>query len=465
MGKKKALAKNIGILTLSQLATKFISFFLIPLYTSILTTADYGTFDLVNSTVAILVPVFTLNISEAAVRFAIDDTVDKKTVLYIGVKYILISNLIMIAGTAALQFIPLIGRYGVYVCLIFFVQSGSSLLISFARGLDQFKEISIASVAASAIVIVSNILFLVVLDYGLDGYFIANILGPLFQIVYLFCRIKVWKYVGKQTANTCEKEMLAYSRPLIANSVGWWVNNVSDRYIVTLFCGLGVNGIYSVASKIPSIMNLLVGIFNQAWTLSSAREFDAEDNDGFFSELYNFYNAAMILSCAVLIALNKILSGFLYSNEFYGAWQYVPFLLIASALGGISGYMGGIFSAVKDSKVIAKTTLAGASVNLVLNIIFVPIWGAIGAAVATLISYWLTYAVRLHKLQEYIHMDLHIVRDNLSYVLLTIQGVWWFLGDAYLLQLLMSALQLFFYRREVAKILSLVRKIWNRRFQ
>lgn len=76
--------------------------------------------------------------------------------------------------------------------------------------------------------------------------------------------------------------MMDYSRPLIANSIAWWINNASDRYIVIFFCGLAENGIYSVASKIPSILNIFQSIFNQAWTLSAVKDFDSEDKHGFF---------------------------------------------------------------------------------------------------------------------------------------------------------------------------------------
>lgn len=458
MGKKKMLAKNIGILTMSQFATKFLSFFLIPLYTSILTTADYGVFDLLNNTVAILVPILTLNISEAVVRFVIDEGTDKESIFCVGAKYIVISNVVVVIGVVLLQFVPVINRYGIYISLTFFVQSMATFLACFARGLNRFKDISIASVLTTAVVIGSNILFLVVLQYGLDGYFIANILGPLFQIVFLCLRIKVWKYIGKKEEDVYEREMISYSKPMIANSIGWWINSASDRYVVTLFCGIAENGIYSVASKIPSIINLMVGIFNQAWTLSSAKEFDDKDQDGFFSELYNLYNGFMVISCAVLIGFNKLLSGFLYSKDFYVAWRYVPFLLIASALGAISGYMGGIFSAAKDSKTIGETTMVGAFSNLAMNVVFVPCWGALGAAVATLISYWITYLVRLKKLRTYIQMKMYIVRDNISYIILTIQGGWWLFNESYAAQVVFTLLQFVLYRKEIVKAMEMVGK-------
>lgn len=73
MGRYKYLLKNIGLLTISNFATKFLSFFLVPLYTNILTTTEYGTYDIFNTTIGVLLPILTLNIQEAVMRFSIDN--------------------------------------------------------------------------------------------------------------------------------------------------------------------------------------------------------------------------------------------------------------------------------------------------------------------------------------------------------------------------------------------------------
>lgn len=98
MNRYKFLFKNIGLLTLSSFATKFISFFLIPLYTNILTTTEYGIYDLFNATIGVLLPILTLNIQDAVFRFSMGDEYDNKAIVTIASKLMLISNAIIIAG-------------------------------------------------------------------------------------------------------------------------------------------------------------------------------------------------------------------------------------------------------------------------------------------------------------------------------------------------------------------------------
>lgn len=86
MNKYKYLFKNIGLLTLSNFATKLLSFFLVPLYTSVLTMGQYGTYDLFNTTIGVLIPILTLNILDAILRFGMDKAYDKDAIVTLGTK-------------------------------------------------------------------------------------------------------------------------------------------------------------------------------------------------------------------------------------------------------------------------------------------------------------------------------------------------------------------------------------------
>ena len=68
--------------------------------------------------------------------------------------------------------------------------------------------------------------------------------------VYLCFRLKILKYIHlRKVSSVLSEDMKNYSKPLILNSISWWINSASDRYVVTWLCGVAVNGIYSVAYK------------------------------------------------------------------------------------------------------------------------------------------------------------------------------------------------------------------------
>lgn len=427
MNQYKYLIKNVGLLTLSSFATKLLSFFLVPLYTNVLTTTEYGTYDLFNATIGVLIPILTLNIQQSVVRFLLGDNYNKKAVATVATRYLFVANMFVLIGLSVNGLFGIsetIKQYALYFFLMFFAQSLSEIVVAYIRGTDQIAALSISSVMASIITLSSNIIFLVVFKWGLCGYFAANILGPLVQCGFLIIKTKLFKEINIRESFLNEKnEMLEYSKPMIANSIAWWVNNTSDRYIVIFFCGLAENGIYSVASKIPSILNVFQTVFNQAWTLSAVRDFDPEDKNGFFTTTYKSYNCMMVVLCSAIILFDKVLANFLYAKDFFVAWKYVPWLTIAIVFGAMSGYLGGFFSAVKDSKIFARSSMVGAITNIVLNLLFTPLIGALGAAIATTLCYFEVWVIRYWHSKKIINMKISLSRDLLSYALLVVQAV------------------------------------------
>lgn len=455
------LFKNIGLLTLSNFGSKILVFLLVPLYTSILSTSDYGTYDLFNTSISLIIPIVTINISEGVLRFALDKENDENAIYSIGLK-IIIKGLLFLTVLCLINyffnFYPLLKQNSLYFMLLYFSTVLYQFLTSFIRGIDKVAVLSIASVLNTISILVFNILFLLVIKLGLGGYFLANILGALLPSIYLIYKINSYSIrVTSKKDRALQKEMILYSYPLILNSLGWWINNAADRYIVIAFCGVAVNGIYSVGYKIPSILNIFANIFNQAWVLSSVKSFENDKNSDFFESIYDSYNMVLVILCSVLIAISKILAGFLYANEFYGAWIYVPFLLIANVFGAISGFAGGIFSAAKDSKIYSISTLVGAAFNIIFNFILVCSVGAIGAAISTMLSYFIVWLIRVYMMKKIIQIKIHIVRDIFSYTLLIAQSIMLIYIDngimMYLMQLTIVITLIAMFRKEMTNII------------
>ena len=459
------LAKNIGILTVANFGTKFLSFLLVPLYTSVLSTGDYGSYDLVLNTVGLLIPLLTQNILDGVLRFSIDEDCDRESVIGIGLKYFFIATGIVAVALAVnyvLGISRLIADLSVLVLLVFATQALSQILLYYARGVNRFADVAVSSVLCSAVVIAANIVFLIPLHLGLTGYFLANVIGPVLQIAYLAVRLKLHGAKVINADKKLERDMLAYSRPLVTNSVAWWVNNVSDRFVVTFFCGVAANGVYSVASKIPSILSIFQTIIGQAWTVSAVGEFDPEDKKGFFSDVYAVYNSLMVLLCSAIIVLDIPLAHFLYANDFFEAWRYVPFLTIAIVFGALAGYVGGILAAVKDSKEFARSTVVGALTNVLLNVLTVPFIGPLGSAIATAVCYWVTWVLRMRVCSKYIHLRLQRARNNVSYIVLVAQGLLLLVlfGNpvaCYSIEMACFLLLLLMYRKDLMRITSRVK--------
>lgn len=437
MKKYKELFKNLGLLTISNFGSKILTFLLVPLYTNVLTIGEYGTYDLYITTTLLLSPVLSLNIADAVMRFALEKGRNQRDVFTVGFIRILkaISVFaVVVSLNYAFDIIPVFNQFPFFLWLYFALSLTYDFLTQFTRGMDKISDLAVAGLLNSATTVALNILFLLVIKIGLTGYFLANCLAFIVPIIYLTLRLKTYKMLNiKFKDKPLKKEMERYSTPIIFNTISWWINNVSDRYIITWILGVEANGIYSVAYKIPSVLNVFQSIFSQAWTISAIKEFD-DENKKFYSSIYKIYNFSMVFVCSVLLLFNQLIAKILFAKEFYEAWKYAPFLLISVVFGSLSGFLGGIFSAAKKSTTFAKTTIVGAVINIVLNIALVEKIGAIGAAIATLISYFVVWASRFYQANKIIKIEINLKRDFVSYLILLAQAIIMVLVSNYIIK-------------------------------
>ncbi len=396
--KYKYLFKNVGLLTISNFASKILVFLLVPLYTSVLSTAEYGTYDLAISTAILLYPLLTLNIVDAVMRFTMEKSKNKDTIAKIGFRYIISSCFIF--GILLFIFNKTHlwnGIYGLEIYIFFYYISYAfnQYLIQLAKGLEKVSDMAIAGVIGTVTIVIANVLFLIVLKAGLKGFFIANIISQVIVSTYYLIRLKCWIYLRLDKTNKLlHLEMLSYSIPLIATSLGWWVNSTSDKYIVSFICGIAANGLLSVSYKIPQIINTLQSIFIQAWQISAIKEYGSEDTSIFYGKTFTTINFIMCITCSLLIIFTKTIASILYSKDFYLAWKYVPFLLISSVFNCASGLLGPILSAKKDSKTLMWSAIIGAGCNIILNFAFIYLIGVQGATIATVICSYIIFLVR-----------------------------------------------------------------------
>lgn len=463
------LAKNTVLFTISSFGSKILVFLLVPLYTSILSTSDYGIADLITTTSTLLIYVFTINIADSVLRFAIDQKKEQESYLSYGLKVLFSGSLlfgIIIIVMWKLQILGWKEYCYFFLFLQFFSTATYQIISNYLRAIDDIKGVAISGIITTAITVLCNILFLIVWKTGIVGYLVSMALGPL--IAALFCFIRIGKsltYILKKNPDrTARKAMRGYSIPLIFNGVAWWMNNSIDKYFVTAFCGAAQNGIYAVSYKIPTILTVFHSIFSQAWNLSAIKEFDKNDKDGFFANTYSMYNAVLVILCSVLVLFNIPIAKILFAKDFFVAWKYSSVLLISIVFSALSGFLGSIFTAVKDSRIFAVSTVISAIVNCILNAALIPRWGIQGAAIATAISFFLIWLIRLVCTRKYIKWKINIAVDIVTYIVLVLQVIFeHFANHSYLWQIVCLLVLLILYRKQFLESMKLLCKKFTKR--
>lgn len=457
--KNKYLIKNIGLFTIGSFGSKILSFLLVPLYTAVLTTSEYGALDLVTSTASLLTPILLLSIFDATLRFGMDSEYKKEDVLSTSINIAIKGSLILIIGVIVVSSTNILNIshiYLVFLCIYFGMGALNQILNLYLRAKNQALIIAVSGILCTLVTCISNIAFLLVFKWGIIGYMISNTIGLLIQNFYQLFVGKVYKDIRFRHYNDLSRPMIKYSSPLIANSISWWVNNASDRYILTFLRGIAENGIYSVSYKIPTILSMFQGIFYNAWSISAISEFDENDSDGFIGNNYSIYSFISLIVCSGLLIINIPLAMFLYKGNYFVAWKCVPFLLMGTVFSGISQFEGSLFAAARNTKFVAKTTIIGAAVNTICNLIFIYLFGAIGAAFATLLGYLTTWILRTKYLQDFIKMKVNWPTHFFSIIIVIVQSVFATIGILSTIQVILFTLLVIVNRSFIAPVLKKV---------
>lgn len=423
MDKYKRLGKNILLLTAGNFVTKILSFLMVPFYTSILTTSDYGTADLISTTVLLVLPFFSVLMDEAIMRFALDPTKDNKQVFTTAV---VISTggflLAMCISPVLLLFEPLRPYYW-FVVLYYLSLWIYNIFSNYVRGLDKLSITTAAGILHTFLYLGINILCLAVLRWGVYGYLLAIDLSNLIAALFLFFYCRLYRNIlhRKKLDFNLAKEMVRYSVPMIPDYISWWINNASDRYILALFCGTSVTGVYSVAYKIPTILNSLSSIFSNAWKISSVDNFGSDESIHFYNRIYRLYSGFLVMSASGLILVTKILAKILFAKDFFEAWKITPILILAYVFSAQAIFLGSIFTASKKTKTLFFSSTAGACVNLILNFTLIPIFEGTGAAIATAIGYLTILVLDMILTRRILEMDFCLIRNSVCWILMIVE--------------------------------------------
>lgn len=466
MSRKKDLILNTIIIAIGKCSTQVVSIILLPIYTSILTTQEYGTYDLIITITTFLVPFITLLMEESMFRFLIDakDKNEKREIISQTFIYSTISSIIFILIIIVIG--NLLNIHDTYIFIGYLI---SNIIIglrnAIVRGNGKIKLYSLTNFLTSLITIILNIIFIVKFGLGYYGLLYSSIIACLIVSSFVFIKIRVWNYISLRKFNKIKmKEMIKYSIPLVPNSISWAIINLSDRLVISGFLGTSANGIYSMAYKFPNIMDTIYNFFYIAWKESAAKVLKDQDAKEFYNNVYHALLRFLIAITLGILAFMPFIFPLLIKEEFAEAYKYIPMLLIAMFFNNISGFYGGIFSAYKSTKIIGSTTIISAVINLVVNLALIKFIGIWAAALSTLISTFIVYKLRNIKIKEFVNLQ---EESNIVLLVMLVLTIFSYYNKDNLLLNLIVALIItiysFYINQNIIKIIF--RKITNGKFK
>ncbi|MBQ8541069.1 MAG: oligosaccharide flippase family protein [Clostridia bacterium] len=404
----KRLIKNTGIIAIGSLSTKLVSFFLLPLYTGILSQEEYGTYDYILSIMTFVIPLVTLLVSESMFRFLIDakGADDRKRIIsetfvitLTGLTVFCVVGGVFLTATNNNYTLCILG-YGITYVL-------ASLIPAILRGEGRMTAYAVCNFTVTFITLITNVLAIAVFRLGVTGLFLGFIVSHALSFIIFSIEMKLWRYLDfTRVTKKGVTSIVKYSIPMVPNKLSWSIVDLAGRIIVTNVIGVAANGIYSIANKFPTLINTFYQFFYQAWTESSARALKdgKEEAEKFYNFIYEKLKRILIAIVIMLVACMPVAFKLMINPNFSEAYYYVPLLAFGMFFSNISGFYGGIFTAYKDTKMLGISTCVGAVINIIINLALIKIIGLHAAAVATFTSECVIAGYRCNQTKKYIKL-------------------------------------------------------------
>jgi len=464
----KKLINNSIIFAIGNLGSKLIVILLVPLYTYYLTTSEFGLVDLVTITASLLIPIFSMCIFDATLRFVMDKKYDEHIVLINSLVVIFIGFILLCAIYPALIIFLPFDDYILYFYLLVLFQAIYTTLTQYIRAKGMIRLFAISGIINSFILLVCNLLFLALFQAGIVGYLISFIISYIVSSLLIIIRGKIQLGFNVRKINIkLLKEMLIYSIPLIPNALMWWIMSFSDRYLITLFLGLSANGLYAVANKIPSILTIINSVFFQAWQMSAIEEAESKNKNQFFSNVFNVFSIVMLISTSLIIVHLKFMMELFVADTYSEAWKYVPFLLLGVVFSSFSSFLGTNYIAARKTSGVFKTSVIGAVINIVVTIALIPILGINGAAIGTMICFAVIWILRILDTRQFVNIKFNLRNLILTFMIIFIQIIVLYLNfqNEYLIQISLLIIIILINFREIGtlsmKLKGLVKRKLN----
>ena len=456
MNKKKQLAKNTIIIFFGKVCTQLISFLLLPLYTAYLATSEYGIVDLIQTYVTLLVPIITLELEMSIFRWLIDSRgKDKETKKLISNDfYILFLSLVFfsILFLIVTSFVHIPFRFIILIDIIVCVLSGNFLQIS--RGLGKITDFSISCILTGLTTVITNIILIVFCHMQAEGMIISMALANGVCSLYLFLRLKLYKMIDlKQVDHKLLKGMYKYSIPLVPNGISWWIVNVSDRSIISIVLGASFNGLYAISNKFPTIISSLTGIFNLSWSESASLHINSKDRDEFFSDITNTIIRLFSTLGVGMLACMPFIFPIMINSKYLDAYLYIPPLVVGTIFNVAICLYSQIYLAKKMSKQVASTTILGAVINILINIVFIKYIGLFAASLSTMVSYMVMAIYRHFDLKKYVNIKINKKLLVKIFLMFTLISISYYINNVYLniVSLIIVCIEAYFLNRQLLK--------------
>lgn len=407
MSKGTTLVKRTAIYAVGNLGSKILAYAMVLIYTYFISPEELGYYDVVITTVSMLQPLILFQINDGVYRYLVDSDIQiQRGIISNGIQFLCLTTIASeVVFFCVSRFYSI--EYIVWVALLLATTPCFALFQDIVRGLGESKFYATIGLLNSFIMLICEAVGLVGFRLGVEALLASKVIANLACILLVYIKQpEVKSALRIRFQKKIIFPLIKYSAPLVPNTICWWVVNSSDRYIILFFLGTAFNGIYSMATKFPTILTTITSIFYLAWQESAIKEYNSENRDEFFSKIFKKYYVLLLTLCICAFPATRFVIEIFVSEDYKIAWRYTGFLYLGAVFSALCSFLGLGYQISRETFRSFWSTVLAAFINAGINILTIRWIGLHAASFSTFVAYVFLLIVRVQHTKRYFKLKI-----------------------------------------------------------
>ncbi len=424
MSEYKLFVQRIGLVGIANLLVALSSLILLPILTKNLSIVDYGIWVQITTTISLLPNLTTLGLPYTMVRFLSSETNKHRiqegfySILFMVVLSTFIVSLLLLIFSKEIAIALFNGDVNVAIILpgIVFLACLNALLLNYFRTFQEMKKYSFFLLMQTYLG-VAIVAYFALSGYGVNMAAVGLLLANAITFFAMLAMI-IWSLGFKFPRFNRMREYLSFGLPTIPGNLSSWIVNSSDRYVIGIFLSAAFVGYYSPGYTLGNSITMLMAPFALLLPSVLPTYYDKNNIDKvslFLNYSIKYFLLISIPAAFGLSVLSKPLLTVLSTPDIVlNGYLITPITALSALIFGVYGIISNVLVLEKKTKIIGTIWIIAAGLNLVLNIIFVPFFGIMAAALTTLMAYVIAFILTLRYSTKFFKFDLVFILKSVT---------------------------------------------------
>ena len=421
----KKVIRNVSFYTIGAIIPKVIGFFLLPIFTRYLSPTEYGIMNYTNSITIFLFAFTILSLNAYLLRHVFDyeKEEDRKKLIGNVFLFITIINFIML-GVELVLFPKIILAFNIKVkfhpyFLLALINNFLSVFSVVPLIIYRYKGKAINFVVVNAtksfIQVIFSLILVIHFNMGVLGRYYGSLMANvIFLVIYILI---IYKNAILNLNLSQIKKGLIFSLPLVPSTFLHVIINVGDRIILERYVPLAALGIYSVSYTLGTVLRIFAYSSYLSFEPIVFSKIGKDDFSQAITKIRKYYLYVIFCLSFLYVLFSKEILYMMASSKFSSGYKVIPIIILSTIFLSENYLFGTILIGIKKTKVSLILNLIGAVINVIVNLLLIPIIGMYGAAISTLTSYLVMFCLFYFYLNKHMGMKFLKINKDIIYLL------------------------------------------------